>query len=93
MKPLADRFLELPEPHSLRKEIAELIRAAEFPFEIDCGSNSCRFAKNKRGMRTNGPCHCHEFFDTPVRVNDLLRFIYRQQQTLKYLKERLDAKP
>lgn len=35
MKPLADRFLELPEPHSLRKEIAELIRAVRQEFPCD----------------------------------------------------------
>lgn len=28
--------------------------------EIDCGDNSCLFAKNKVGMRTNGGCSCFE---------------------------------
>lgn len=27
---------------------------------FDCGDNSCRFAKNKTGMRTNGGCRCFE---------------------------------
>lgn len=26
--------------------------------ELDCGDNSCSFAKNKTGMRTNGGCRC-----------------------------------
>lgn len=30
---------------------------------FDCGDNSCRFAKNKTGMRTNGGCRC---FENPV---------------------------
>lgn len=25
----------------------------------DCGDNSCRFAKSKGGMRTNGGCRCY----------------------------------
>lgn len=25
---------------------------------LDCGSSSCRFAKDKSGQRTNGPCRC-----------------------------------
>jgi hypothetical protein len=25
---------------------------------IDCGDNSCRYATNKTGMRTNGGCRC-----------------------------------
>jgi hypothetical protein len=24
----------------------------------DCGDNSCLYAKNKKGMRTNGGCRC-----------------------------------
>lgn len=28
--------------------------------ELDCGDNSCSFAKNKGGMRTNGGCRCIE---------------------------------
>lgn len=28
--------------------------------DLDCGDNSCRFAKNRGGMRTNGGCRCFE---------------------------------
>ena len=28
--------------------------------DIDCGDNSCMFAKHKGGMRTNGGCRCFE---------------------------------
>ncbi len=27
---------------------------------LDCGDNSCRYAKEKTGMRTNGGCRCHQ---------------------------------
>lgn len=27
---------------------------------LDCGDNSCRFATNKTGMRTNSGCRCRE---------------------------------
>ena len=27
---------------------------------LDCGDNSCHFAKDKSGMRTNGGCRCFE---------------------------------
>lgn len=26
---------------------------------LDCGDNSCLFATNKTGMRTNGGCRCY----------------------------------
>lgn len=28
--------------------------------DLDCGDNSCRFAKVRGGMRTNGGCGCFE---------------------------------
>ena len=33
--------------------------------KLDCGDNSCQFAINKTGMRTNGGCRCVEelYFD------------------------------
>lgn len=27
---------------------------------LDCGDNSCRYTKEKKGMRTNGGCRCHQ---------------------------------
>lgn len=27
--------------------------------ELDCGDNSCRYAKGKGGQRTNGGCRCN----------------------------------
>lgn len=35
--------------------------------EADCGDNSCRFAKNKSGMRTNGGCRCVAIRDPSLR--------------------------
>mgnify|MGYP006341896097 CR=1 FL=1 len=49
---------------SLRSDLAlareALRRAVEAMPDWDCGSNSCRFAKIKGGMRTNGGCTCLE---------------------------------
>ncbi len=48
----------------LRSDLAiareALRRAGEAMPDWDCGSNSCRFAKIKGGMRTNGGCTCLE---------------------------------
>ena len=35
--------------------------------KLDCGDNSCRFAQNKGGMRTNGGCRCLKEIDQSVR--------------------------
>lgn len=39
--------------------------------ELDCGDNSCIFAKNKGGMRTNGGCRCFSVhgFDRSVMTS------------------------
>lgn len=39
---------------SLREEMAKEV------IELDCGDNSCHFAKDKGGMRTNGGCRCFQ---------------------------------
>ena len=36
--------------------------------KLDCGDNSCRFAQNKGGMRTNGECVCLRDIDKSVRI-------------------------
>ncbi len=52
-------------PSTVRlKQLAENMAA-------DCGDNSCRFAKNKSGMRTNGGCRCAE-----IRAPSLRHFFY-----------------
>lgn len=38
--------------------------------ELDCGDNSCHFAKNKTGMRTNGGCRC--FYRAGLRSRSLV---------------------
>lgn len=30
--------------------------------DLDCGDNSCLYAKKKSGMRTNGGCRCFQSF-------------------------------
>lgn len=41
------------------------LRELEAP---DCGDNSCRFAKKRGGMRTNGGCGCLENGDQRARL-------------------------
>ncbi len=40
----------------------ELVEAVTLNVDWDCGDNSCQFAKQKGGMRTNGGCRCLENF-------------------------------
>jgi len=34
---------------------------------LDCGDSSCRYTKNRTGMRTNGGCRCIDLYGTPYR--------------------------
>jgi len=36
--------------------------------KLDCGDNSCEFAENKTGMRTNGGCRCLKDLDFSRRM-------------------------
>ena len=45
------------------RQMAERVKQ---PVELDCGDNSCVFAKNRGGMRTNGGCRCFDHV-TPSR--------------------------
>lgn len=53
--------LQAAEIEALKSELARLTtpRPSE-PLEMDCGDNSCLFAKTRGGMRTNGGCRCLE---------------------------------
>lgn len=53
--------LQTAEIEALKNELARLTtpRPSE-PLELDCGDNSCLFAKTRGGMRTNGGCQCLE---------------------------------
>lgn len=44
-----------------------------FDFDLDCGDNSCFYAKKKGGMRTNGGCRCVS--NNQSHVNLVLRKI------------------
>lgn len=39
----------------MNEEIKRLVQELD---RMDCGDNSCPFAKDKKGMRTNGGCRC-----------------------------------
>lgn len=46
---------------SLAAEILEKAKEnSDSHVTLDCGDNSCSFAENKSGMRTNGGCRCAE---------------------------------
>lgn len=47
---------------------------------LDCGDNSCRYAKSKSGMRTNGGCRCKKNMDENKKLAELF---YQNKYTLK----------
>ena len=47
----------------------EELRIAVQNLNIDCGDNSCMYAKKKGGMRTNGGCRCFQDFRGMARIN------------------------
>ena len=55
--------------------------------DLDCGSHSCRFARVKVGMRTNGRCMCIDrLFST---IFDQRQVIEQQAKEIADLKERV----
>ena len=83
-------------------EIAQLrevaIRAADLAlFDSDCGDNSCHFAKEHKGMRTNGGCQCIDTFPgmkfkTPQRnsvgLGSFVFRLFRLREALAALEEK-----
>jgi len=49
----------------LRSSLQTLVSALD---KLDCGDNSCRFAKNKGGQRTNGGCRCLQSLSPSVKM-------------------------
>lgn len=47
---------------------------------LDCGDHSCRFAKDKSGMRTNGGCRCLKALDEPLRLRIHATFHVLEQE-------------
>jgi len=43
-------------------DLQEELRIAVQNLDLDCGDNSCVYAKKKGGMRTNGGCRCFQDF-------------------------------
>lgn len=60
----------------LLTRVKVLTEAATLNVDWDCGDNSCRFAKKKGGMRTNGGCRCLENFGK-VHSSTIKRFVMR----------------
>jgi hypothetical protein len=46
--------------------------------ELDCGDNSCKYSKNRGGMRTNGGCRC-----VVNKPRDVERHLLRQVAELQ----------
>ena len=66
-------------------ELAELenLRIAVQNLNMDCGDNSCNYAKKKGGMRTNGGCRCLQDVDPHmkrVNIERVLRFAIRLEK-------------
>jgi hypothetical protein len=66
-EPVVGDFLDpAPTFEQLTKDAGELpttaMASAESP-PRDCGDNSCKYAKTRTGMRTNGGCRCDERAD------------------------------
>ena len=59
------RCIEEEQKETYSWNIKPLIKALA---KLDCGDNSCRFAQNKGGMRTNGGCVCLRDIDKSVRL-------------------------
>ncbi len=62
---------------------------------LDCGDNSCIFAKVRGGVRTNHGCHCHEHWSVRWVISALpalLDSIDKREQELLDAKVALEEK-
>lgn len=63
--------------------------------QLDCGDNSCAFAKTKTGMRTNGGCRCFSnagFSRSVIQsAHEMLPELLQLRSELSQLKEERDA--
>lgn len=66
--------------------LMEAKEVLEHNIDWDCGDNSCYFAKNKTGMRTNGGCRCECF----VKPRDAIRTIRKQLHSLASIKSKVE---
>lgn len=71
---------------ALEKAARELAKLTD---GLDCGDNSCRFARDKGGMRTNGGCRCWERLTDPEYSSKLRRIV----SVLAALRAAIDAPP
>ncbi len=64
----------------------------EWGIVLDCGDNSCHFAKEKTGMRTNGGCRCFDLAGIKSRslVYDAIELLPKYLATRQQL-EAVDA--
>lgn len=60
------------------------------PMALDCGDNSCEFAVNKGGMRTNGGCRCLQDLDRTTRF-ELRRYVATLREAAEILREFIDG--
>jgi len=59
---------------------------------LDCGDNSCRFARQRGGMRTNGGCRCLKELDhDPERRREVTAYLLALAYENERLRGDLDA--
>lgn len=56
------------------------LKGTPYEYELDCGDNSCEFAEQKDGMRTNAGCRC--FRDNPEAVSRLASTLMQRRRRL-----------
>lgn len=67
-----------------KQELIELLEKTQGA-SLDCGDNSCFFATDKGGMRTNGGCRCLR--DISFEVRQYVKRTYLKPQTIQNLVE------
>jgi hypothetical protein len=58
---------------------------------IDCGDNSCRYATNKTGMRTNGGCRCARNYGDKVE-RFLLQNYHEALEKIQELESQIETR-
>ena len=64
----------------------KLLEQIQSEFNFDCGDNSCRYASNKKGMRTNGGCRCFK----DLHINKEI-YVHRLEHAISKVEADLEA--
>lgn len=55
---------------AMRDRLAGETARADTAEAVGCGSSSCRFAKQRDGLRDNGPCRCAKLSESVAKLNE-----------------------